>query len=127
MLLPNCLTHPLADAPFGRPSTVSHVLCLQEPTKCTKCDATFTMKLMHNRCTFMNKQVIKMQESPSNIPEGETPHSVMAYCYDHNVDGAKPGDRIVMTGKCTFDHFVIFLVVISDAATTLMTYHQCPQ
>lgn len=39
-----------------------------------------------------------MQENPGTIPEGETPHSVQAYCFDSAVDAAKPGDRIVITG-----------------------------
>lgn len=39
-----------------------------------------------------------MQESPNDIPEGETAHSVTLFAHDHLVDMAKPGDRIVLTG-----------------------------
>ena len=39
-----------------------------------------------------------LQESPNDIPEGETPHSVTLFGHDHLVDMAKPGDRITLTG-----------------------------
>lgn len=39
-----------------------------------------------------------MQENPNAIPEGETPHAVTLFTYDDLVDGAKPGDRITVTG-----------------------------
>ncbi len=42
--------------------------------------------------------VQSMQESPNAIPEGETPHSVTLFAYDHLVDMAKPGDRVMITG-----------------------------
>lgn len=34
---------------------------LEEPQRCDACNATWTMKLLHNRCWFQNKQLIKMQ------------------------------------------------------------------
>lgn len=39
-----------------------------------------------------------MQENPNAIPEGETPHAVTLFTWDDLVDGAKPGDRITVTG-----------------------------
>jgi DNA replication licensing factor MCM4 len=56
------------------------------------------MSLVHNRCTFLDKQWIKLQETPDDIPEGETPHTVSLYCYDDLVDIARPGDRVTVTG-----------------------------
>ena len=38
------------------------------------------------------------QESPENIPEGETPHSVTLFAFDNLVDVARPGDRVEVTG-----------------------------
>eukprot|EP01025_Chloroclados_australasicus_P052066 TRINITY_DN6060_c0_g1_i4.p1 TRINITY_DN6060_c0_g1~~TRINITY_DN6060_c0_g1_i4.p1 ORF type:complete len:619 (-),score=71.11 TRINITY_DN6060_c0_g1_i4:858-2459(-) len=58
----------------------------------------FSFRLIHNRSSYGNKQLVKMQESPDAIPEGETPHSVTLYVYDSLVDYAKPGDRITVTG-----------------------------
>ena len=36
---------------------------IDEPTKCSNADCSekFTMKVMHNRCHFFDKQVVKMQ------------------------------------------------------------------
>lgn len=44
-------------------------------------------------------QIIKVQEDPSNIPEGETPRSLLMYAFDTNVDACKPGDKVTVTGK----------------------------
>jgi DNA replicative helicase MCM subunit Mcm2 (Cdc46/Mcm family) len=44
-------------------------------------------------------QIVKMQEDPTNIPEGETPRSLLMYAYDTNVDACKPGDKVTITGK----------------------------
>ena len=32
------------------------------------------------------------------MPEGETPHSLTIICYDNNVDGIRPGDRVEVVG-----------------------------
>lgn len=71
---------------------------IAEPTKCTNCSKRMTMQLVHNRSIFADKQYIKLQESPENIPEGETPHTVALFAYDELVDVAKPGDRVEVTG-----------------------------
>jgi DNA replication licensing factor MCM4 len=56
------------------------------------------MQLVHNRCTFADKQVIKLQETPDNVPDGQTPHSVSLCAYDELVDVCKAGDRVEVTG-----------------------------
>ena len=71
---------------------------IEEPTSCTKCSAKFQMELVHNRCEFMDKQLVKLQETPENIPEGETPHTVNLFAFEDLVDIAKPGDRVTVTG-----------------------------
>lgn len=38
------------------------------------------------------------QESPNDIPEGETPQGVTLYCFDNLVDVCRPGDRVTITG-----------------------------
>ena len=60
--------------------------------------ARATMQIIHNRSLYADKQLIKLQESPENIPEGETPHSVQLFAFDDLVDVAKPGDRVEVTG-----------------------------
>ena len=39
---------------------------IDEPATCNGCAGKFTMKLLHNRCGFMNKQLIKMQVRASS-------------------------------------------------------------
>ena len=56
------------------------------------------MQIVHNRCQFADKQVIKLQETPDNIPDGQTPHSVSLCAYEELVDVCKAGDRIEVTG-----------------------------
>lgn len=71
-----------------------------EPTVCPRqeCQSANSMQLIHNRCVFADKQVCKLQETPDNIPDGQTPHSVSMCVYDDLVDAAKPGDRLEVTG-----------------------------
>lgn len=56
------------------------------------------MQIVHNRCDFMDKQVIKLQETPDSVPAGQTPHSVSLCAYDDLVDLCKAGDRVEVTG-----------------------------
>ncbi|KAK8236867.1 MCM2/3/5 family-domain-containing protein [Phyllosticta capitalensis] len=78
---------------------------IAEPTKCPRpvCDQPNSMQIVHNRCGFADKQVIKLQETPDNVPDGQTPHSVSLVSYDDLVDVCKAGDRIEVTGvfKCS--------------------------
>ena len=48
----SCGTEKLVPAACGR---------LEEPQRCDQCNKSWTMKLLHNRCWFQNKQLIKMQ------------------------------------------------------------------
>lgn len=45
---------------------------------------------------FSDKQIIKLQETPDEIPEGGTPHTVSVLMHDKLVDAGKPGDRVVV-------------------------------
>lgn len=56
------------------------------------------MQIVHNRCEFADKQVMKLQETPDNVPDGQTPHSVSLCAYEELVDVCKAGDRIEVTG-----------------------------
>ena len=65
------------------------------------------MQLVHNRCLFSDKQVLRLQETPGNLmtfiflildeldetPDGQTPYTVSMFVYDYLVDVGKPGDR----------------------------------
>lgn len=56
------------------------------------------MQIVHNRSGFADKQVIKLQETPDNIPDGQTPHSVSICAFNELVDFCKAGDRVEITG-----------------------------
>jgi len=73
---------------------------INEPTLCAnkECRTRSSYQLIYHRCYFTDRQLIKVQESPENIPEGETPHTVDVFCHDSLVDFCKPGDRIEATG-----------------------------
>ena len=73
---------------------------IAEPTTCPRfaCRSKDSMQIVHNRCIFADKQVIKLQETPDSVPDGQTPHSVSLCAYDELVDVCKAGDRIEVTG-----------------------------
>ncbi|PHH60102.1 hypothetical protein CDD81_2104 [Ophiocordyceps australis] len=73
---------------------------IQEPTECPRpvCESKNSMQIVHNRCVFEDKQVIKLQETPDAVPAGQTPHSVSVCVYNELVDYCKAGDRVELTG-----------------------------
>jgi DNA replication licensing factor MCM4 len=73
---------------------------IAEPTECPRpvCNSANSMQIIHNRSEFQDKQVIKLQETPDNIPDGQTPHAVSLCCYDELCDVPRAGDRIEVTG-----------------------------
>jgi DNA replication licensing factor MCM4 len=77
---------------------------IAEPTHCPRqqCNSANSMQIVHNRSGFADKQVIKLQETPDSVPDGQTPHSVSLCAYDELVDVCKAGDRVEVTGifKC---------------------------
>ncbi|KAI0664107.1 MCM-domain-containing protein [Cubamyces menziesii] len=73
---------------------------IDEPARCPRdvCGTIGTMSLVHNRCEFADRQVIRLQETPDAVPDGQTPHTVSLSVYDELVDVSKPGDRLIVTG-----------------------------
>ncbi|RMJ27941.1 hypothetical protein PHISP_01209 [Aspergillus sp. HF37] len=73
---------------------------IAEPVVCPRqvCQEKNSMQIIHNRCVFADKQVIKLQETPDNVPDGQTPHAVSLCVYDELVDVCKAGDRVEVTG-----------------------------
>lgn len=73
---------------------------IREPTECPRevCNSKNSMQIVHNRCSFEDKQVIKLQETPDAVPAGQTPHSVSVCVYNELVDFCKAGDRVELTG-----------------------------
>lgn len=71
------------------------------------------MVLIHNRCLYSDKQIVKVQETPGkmvesgyrpnrlftdSVPDGQTPHAVTVCLYDSLIDVTRPGDRVEITG-----------------------------
>jgi DNA replication licensing factor MCM4 len=71
---------------------------ITEPAACGTCNRRRTMQLIHNRNSYTDKQMIKVQETPEEIPDGETPHTITVFAFDDLVDSIKPGDRVEITG-----------------------------
>jgi DNA replication licensing factor MCM4 len=73
---------------------------IDEPARCPRevCQSMGSMSLIHNRSEFSDRQVVRLQETPDAVPDGQTPHTVTLSVYDELVDVSKPGDRILATG-----------------------------
>ncbi|CAG8588102.1 6177_t:CDS:10 [Diversispora eburnea] len=72
---------------------------IDEPSKCSRrdCNSSNTMMLIHNRSSFKDRQICRLQETPDSIPDGQTPHSVSLCLYDDLVDTVRPGDKVELT------------------------------
>ncbi|XP_053323307.1 DNA replication licensing factor MCM4 [Spea bombifrons] len=71
---------------------------IAEPSVCRHCNTTHSLALIHNRSMFSDKQMIKLQESPEDMPAGQTPHTIALYAHNDLVDKVQPGDRVNVTG-----------------------------
>jgi len=71
---------------------------IEEPTRCDNCGTSHSFQIVHNDCAFSDRQILKLQEKPELVPEGETPQSVTVCCFDDLVDSVRPGDRVEITG-----------------------------
>ena len=66
--------------------------------KCGVCNTASSYTLVHNRSLFADKQLVRLQETPDEVPAGQTPASVLTFCYDDLVDSVQPGDKLEVTG-----------------------------
>lgn len=71
---------------------------IAEPVTCRHCSAKYSCTLIHNRSQFSDKQMVKLQEAPEDMPAGQTPHTALIYAHNDLVDAVQPGDRITVTG-----------------------------
>jgi len=71
---------------------------IAEPSdRCPQC-STAAYQLVHNRSIFADKQLVRLQETPDEVPAGQTPASVVTFCFDDLVDSVQPGDKVEVTG-----------------------------
>lgn len=71
---------------------------INEPQVCRHCNTKYSCRLVHNRSKFTDKQQIKLQESPDDMPAGQTPYTVLLYACANLVDQVQPGERVTVTG-----------------------------
>lgn len=69
-----------------------------EPSKCDRCQQRNCMAMVHNRCVYLDKQIVKLQEAPDTVPEGATPQTVQLSTHNLLVDFCRPGDKVLVTG-----------------------------
>ncbi|KAF7638129.1 DNA helicase [Meloidogyne graminicola] len=79
---------------------ISEVDCgrIEEPVKCSNCHDAYSFQLIHNRSLFIDKQIVKLQEIPGDLPAGQTQHSVTLFVHGSLVESVHPGDRCSVTG-----------------------------
>lgn len=71
---------------------------INEPHVCVSCNSKFCFILVHNRCKYIDRQLVKLQESPDDMPAGQTPSTVLLIAFADLVDKVSPGDRVFVTG-----------------------------
>ena len=83
----------------------------KEPTICAHCTHKYSFTLIHNLSHFSDKQMIKLQEAPDEMPQGQTPYTTVLFAHNNLVDAVMPGDRVSVTGifrasthKPNFEH-----------------------
>ena len=62
---------------------------ITEPTSCPTCHVRHGYSMIHNRCYFSDKQMVRVQETPDEVPAGETPASIVIFAYDDLVDAVR--------------------------------------
>ena len=73
---------------------------IAEPTqRCPQCN-TAAYQMIHNRCVYADKQLVRLQETPDEVPAGQTPASVVTFCFDDLVDSVQPGDKVRTKEEC---------------------------
>lgn len=79
-----------------------------EPPMCQTCQSKGNWKLDIERSTFVDWQRIRLQENAQEIPAGSMPRTMDVILRNDNVESAKAGDKVVLTGT---------LIVIPDAVS----------
>lgn len=79
-----------------------------EPPMCPKCNNKKEWKLDVEKSVFVDWQRVRLQENAAEIPAGSMPRTIDVILRNDNVESAKAGDRIILTGT---------LVVIPDQSS----------
>lgn len=79
-----------------------------EPPMCPSCNNKQDWKLDVEKSTFVDWQRLRVQENAAEIPPGSMPRTVDVILRNDNVESAKAGDKVVLSGS---------LIVIPDAVS----------
>jgi len=82
---------------------------IDEPTSCPNCKNKFCMEMVHNRSLFSDKQMVRLQETPDDIPEGETPQAVTLFGFQDLVRTQKSEGRLMSS---VIQTWILYIVVI---------------
>ncbi|XP_073953946.1 disc proliferation abnormal [Choristoneura fumiferana] len=69
-----------------------------EPAHCAHCNTAHAFQLIHNRSHFSDKQLVKLQEAPDDMPAGRTPATVNVMAHGALVEAVGAGERVSVTG-----------------------------
>jgi DNA replication licensing factor MCM4 len=84
---------------FSLQVTIDRGRIAQPTARCATCNSSAaSFQLIHNRCIFADKQLVRLQETPDQVPAGQMPASVVTFCFDDLVDSVQPGDKVEVTG-----------------------------
>jgi DNA replication licensing factor MCM6 len=79
-----------------------------EPPMCPSCSNKADWKLDVEKSTFVDWQRLRVQENAAEIPPGSMPRTMDVILRNDNVESAKAGDKVVLSGS---------LIVIPDAVS----------
>lgn len=79
-----------------------------EPPMCQNCHSKESWKLDVEKSKFVDWQRVRVQENAQEIPPGSMPRTIDVILRNDNVESAKAGDKVILTGT---------LIVIPDAVS----------
>ncbi len=71
---------------------------IKKPLKCESCDESRNLELYQKESTFIDSQILRVQELPEELPPGQLPRFFDVDVEGDIVNTARPGDRAIMTG-----------------------------
>ncbi len=93
----------LTDGAFVCPNghvtkVIQEGVVIKRPLKCEGCEEVRNLELDEKRSTFIDSQILRVQELPEELPPGQLPRFFDVDVVGDIVNTARPGDRIVLSG-----------------------------
>ncbi|MDA4137495.1 MAG: ATP-binding protein, partial [Thaumarchaeota archaeon] len=73
-------------------------VAIKRPLKCDGCEETRNLELDEKKSSFIDSQLLRVQELPEELPPGQLPRFFDVDVVGDIVNTARPGDRLVLTG-----------------------------